>query len=211
MNGIPSVISVAVVEDDRTVREALSALLASAEDLSFRGAFGSAEEAIKALPDIQPDVVLMDIQLPGITGIECVRKLKEALHDTDFIMLTVLEDEESVFRSLSVGATGYLQKHSSPDEILYAIREVRDGGSVISPGIARLVVRSFQPKSEPGLSDRESEVLTHLCEGENYRSIADVLFISANTVKAHIKNIYAKMHVNTRAEAVKLATRDRLV
>ena len=165
MNGIPSVISVAVVEDDRTVREALSALLASAEDLSFRGAFGSAEEAIKALPDIQPDVVLMDIQLPGITGIECVRKLKEVLPDTDFIMLTVLEDEESVFRSLSAGATGYLQKHSSPDEILYALREVRDGGSVISPGIARLVVRSFQPKSEPGLSDRESEVLTHLCEG----------------------------------------------
>ena len=211
MNSIPSVIPVAVVEDDRNVREAMIALLSAAEGIAFRGVFGTAEEAIEALPDIQPDVVLMDIQLPGITGIECVRKLKNLLPDTDFIMLSVLEDEESVFRALGAGATGYLQKHASPDEILNAIRDVRNGGAVISPGIARLVVRSFQPKSEPGLSDRESEVLAKLCEGENYRSIADVLFISANTVKAHIKNIYTKLHVNTRAEAVKLATRDRLV
>lgn len=211
MNGIPRVITVAVVEDDLTVRQAMATLLTAADGMALLGVFASGEDAIAALPDTQPDVVLMDIQLPGISGIECVGKLKEVLSDTDFIMLTVLDDEESVFRSLAAGATGYLQKHASPAEILDAIREVRDGGSVISPGIARLVVRSFRPKSEPGLSERESQVLARLCEGENYRSIADVLFISANTVKAHIKNIYTKLQVNTRAEAVKLATRDRLV
>ncbi|MBK7944822.1 MAG: response regulator transcription factor [Flavobacteriales bacterium] len=126
-------------------------------------------------------------------------------------MLTAMDDEESVFRSLGAGATGYLHKHSSQQEILAAIREVREGGSVISPGIARLVVRSFQPRVDHDLSQREAEVLTKLCDGENYRSIADMLFISSNTVKAHIKNIYVKLHVNTRAEAVRLAMRDRLV
>ncbi len=211
MNAIPRVISVAVVEDDRAAREAISAMIHAADGFVLRGAYASAEEALEAIPDAEPDAVLMDIQLPGMSGIECVRKLKERLQDTDFIMLTVMDDEESVFRSLSAGATGYLHKHSSPQEVLDGIVEVRDGGSVISPGIARLVVRSFQPKSEPGLSDRENEVLVRLCDGENYRSIADMLFISSNTVKAHIKNIYGKLQVNTRAEAVRLAMRDRLV
>lgn len=208
---IPQVISVAIVEDDAGARAAIAAIIAAADGFVLRGTYASAEEAIAALPGLDPDAVLMDIQLPGMNGIECVRKLKEQLTDTDFVMLTAMDDEESVFRSLGAGATGYLHKHSSPQDILDGIREVRGGGSAISPGIARLVVRSFQPKSEPGLSGRESEVLAKLCEGENYRSIADALFISANTVKAHIKNIYGKLHVNTRAEAVRMAMRDRLV
>ncbi len=204
-------ITVAVVEDDRGAREAICAVIDATDGFVLRGAYASAEEAITALPDAEPDAVLMDIQLPGLSGIECVRKLKDQLLDTDFIMLTAMDDEESVFRSLGAGATGYLHKHATPQEILDAIREVRGGGSVISPGIARLLVRSFQPKSEPGLSDRETEVLARLCNGENYRSIADALFISTNTVKAHIKSIYVKLHVHTRAEAVRLAMRDRLV
>lgn len=211
MNAIPRVISVSVVEDDHYAREAITAVIKNADGFVLRGAYGSAEEALEAIPATEPDVVLMDIQLPGMSGIECVRKLKERVQDTDFIMLTVMEDEESVFRSLSAGATGYLHKHSAAQEVLDGIREVRDGGSVISPVIARLVVRSFQPKSEPGLSERENEVLARLCDGENYRSIADMLFISTNTVKAHIKNIYGKLQVNTRAEAVRAAMRDRLV
>ncbi|HMQ75180.1 MAG TPA: response regulator transcription factor [Flavobacteriales bacterium] len=208
---VPRMITVAVVEDDRGAREAICAVIDATDGFVLRGAYASAEEAITALPDAEPDAVLMDIQLPGLSGIECVRKLKDQLLDTDFIMLTAMDDEESVFRSLGAGATGYLHKHATPQEILDAIREVRGGGSVISPGIARLLVRSFQPKSEPGLSDRETEVLARLCNGENYRSIADALFISTNTVKAHIKSIYVKLHVHTRAEAVRLAMRDRLV
>ncbi|MFZ1694271.1 MAG: response regulator transcription factor [Flavobacteriales bacterium] len=211
MNDPGRMITVAVVEDDRGAREAVCAVIEAADGLVLRGAYASAEEALAALPDLEPDAVLMDIQLPGISGIECVRKLKDQLADTDFVMLTAMDDEESVFRSLSAGATGYLHKHASPQEIIDALREVREGGSVISPAIARLVVRSFQPKSEPNLSEREHEVLSRLCDGENYRSIADMLFISSNTVKAHIKNIYVKLHVNTRAEAVRLAMRDRLV
>ena len=208
---LPRIISVAVVEDDHLAREAIAALIEGKEGFILGGAFDNAEDALRGIVDSEPDVVLMDIQLVGMDGIECVRRLKEVLPHTDFIMLTVLDDEESVFRSLSAGATGYLQKDASPEDVLHAIKEVHEGGSVISPGIARLVVGSFRPRSEPGLTDRENEVLARLCDGENYRSIAERLFISANTVKAHIKSIYAKLHVNTRAEAVKLAMRDRLV
>ncbi|MCB9182976.1 MAG: response regulator transcription factor [Flavobacteriales bacterium] len=208
---IPDVITVAIVEDDRMARDALAAMIEATEGFRLCGAFGSAEDATLRLPDQDPDAVLMDIHLPGMSGIECVRRLKERMKGTDFIMLTVIDDEESVFRSLSAGATGYLHKHSTPQQVADAIREVHAGGSVISPGIARLVVRSFRPQSAPRLSERENEVLARLCEGENYRSIADMLFISANTVKAHIKSIYAKLHVSTRAEAVRTATRDRLV
>ncbi|QQR88415.1 MAG: response regulator transcription factor [Flavobacteriales bacterium] len=208
---MPTMISVVVVEDDRDAREAIAAVINDADGFILRCAHASAEEALAAVPEIEPDVVLMDIQLPGMSGIECVRKLKEKLPGTDFIMLTVMDDEDSVFKSLGAGATGYLHKHSAPQEVLDGIREVHGGGSVISPGIARLVVRSFQPKMDHDLSQREAEVLTRLCDGENYRSIAEVLFISTNTVKAHIKNIYGKLEVNTRAEAVRLAMRDRLV
>lgn len=211
MNAPGGTITVAVVEDDRSAREAICEVIAAAHGFVLCGACASAEEAIAMLPDMEPDAVLMDIQLPGLDGIECVRRLKGLLTDSDFVMLTAMDDEESVFRSLGAGATGYLHKHSSPQEILDAIREVREGGSVISPVIARLVVRSFQPKADHDLSQRESEVLARLCDGENYRSIAEVLFISTNTVKAHIKNIYGKLHVNTRAEAVRMAMRDRLV
>lgn len=216
MNALPRVITTAIVEDDRLAREALAATFAAEPGFACTGAFATGEEAIAELPKLLPDVVLMDIQLHAtrahaLNGIECVRRLKERMPGTDFIMLTVMDDEESVFRSLCAGATGYLLKHASTDELLGAVREVHAGGSAISPGIARLVVRSFQPKSDPGLTDRESEVLTRLCDGENYRSIADTLFISSNTVKAHIKNIYGKLHVNTRAAAVRTALRDRLV
>ena len=136
---LPGMISVAVVEDDRDAREAVCAVIEAADGFVLRGSLASAEEALAVLPEIEPDAVLMDIQLTGMNGIECVRKLKERLADTDFVMLTAMDDEESVFRSLGAGATGYLHKHSSQQEILAAIREVREGGSVISPG---LILRS---------------------------------------------------------------------
>jgi len=211
MYALPKVITAAVVEDDRDSREALVAVLSSADGFHCSGAFASGEEAVVQLPELLPDVVLMDIQLPGWNGIETVQRLKEKMPGTDFIMLTVLDDEESVFRSLCAGASGYLLKHASVAEILEAVRVVHEGGAAITPDIARLIVRSFQPQSTPGLSRRENEVLARLCEGENYRSIAEALFISTNTVKAHIKGIYGKLHVHTRAGAVKRALRDRLV
>ncbi|MBZ0205546.1 MAG: response regulator transcription factor [Flavobacteriales bacterium] len=211
MHALPKVITAAVVEDDRGSREALVAALSAVDGFHCSGAFASGEEAVVQLPELLPDVVLMDIQLPGWNGIETIQRLKEKMPGSDFIMLTVLDDEESVFRSLCAGASGYLLKHASVMEILEAIRVVHEGGAAITPDIARLVVRSFQPQSTPGLSHRESEVLGRLCEGENYRSIAEALFISTNTVKAHIKGIYGKLHVNTRAGAVKRALRDRLV
>ncbi len=209
---IPRVITVAVVEDDRDIREALRLTLDAREGFCCTGCFASCEEALQGLPEAPPDLVLMDINLPGMDGIEGVRMLKEKLPGTDFLMLTVREDEETVFRALSAGAAGYLLKHSAPESILEAIIEVHEGGSAMTPAIARSVVRSFQPRHDhTPLSDRETEVLAKLCDGENYRSIAEALFISSNTVKAHIKSIYEKLHVHTRAEAVRKALRDRLI
>jgi DNA-binding NarL/FixJ family response regulator len=209
---IPRVITVSVVEDDREVREALRLTLDAHDGFACINSFASCEEALKVLPDEQPDVVLMDINLPGMDGIAGVRLLKEKLPGTDFLMLTVREDEDTIFRALSAGAAGYLLKHASPEAILEAISDVHEGGSAMTPAVARLVVSSFQPRNDhAGLSDRETEVLSKLCDGENYRSIAEALFISGNTVKAHIKNIYEKLHVHTRAEAVRKALRDRLI
>ncbi|MBK8498682.1 MAG: response regulator transcription factor [Flavobacteriales bacterium] len=211
MHSIPRVISVAVVEDDREVRQALQLTLAARDGFRCASTFSSCEDALKQLPEEPPDVVLMDINLPGMDGIAGVKALKELLPGTDFLMLTVREEEDTVFRALSAGASGYILKHASPEAILEAITEVYEGGSAMTPVIARLVVRSFQPKAAHDLSDRELEVLAKLCDGENYRSIAEALFISTNTVKAHIKSVYLKLHVHTRAEAVRKALRDRLV
>ncbi len=211
-HAIPRVITVSVVEDDREVREALELTLNTQDGFCCINSFPSCEEALKVLPEEQPDVVLMDINLPGMDGIGGIRILKEKLPGTDFLMLTVREDEETIFRALSAGAAGYLLKHASPEAILDAITDIHEGGSAMTPAVARLVVRSFQPRNDhAGLSERETEVLAKLCNGENYRSIAEALFISNNTVKAHIKNIYEKLHVHTRAEAVRKALRDRLI
>ncbi len=209
---IPRVITVAVVEDDREVREALRLILEEQDGFHFTHGFPSCEEALQLLPEEPPDVVLMDVNLPGMNGVEGVRILKEKLPGTEFLMLSVREDEETVFHALSAGASGYLLKHASPEAILQAITEVHEGGSAMSPAIARMVVCTFQPvRNHATLSERETEVLARLCDGENYRSIAEALFISTNTVKAHIKRVYEKLQVHTRAEAVRKALQDRLI
>jgi DNA-binding NarL/FixJ family response regulator len=144
----------------------------------------------------------MDVQLPGINGIEGIKLLKEEMPATDFIMLTIRDDPEVIFESLCAGATGYLLKETPPVKLLAAIREVREGGSPMSPAIAREIALSFQPSNDNPLTGREKEVLAMLTNGDNYTTIATSLFISGNTVRAHIKNIYRKLHVNSRAEAV---------
>lgn len=205
-------IYIAIVEDDPEIRQLLDLLLNASPGFSCNQRFGDAESALEGLAQYPPDVVLMDIQLPGINGIECTRKLREMHPDLDIMMLTVQEDDQDIFDSLCAGATGYLLKETPPAELLLAIQDVQKGGSPMSPRIARRVIASFRQSTQPSpLSERETEVLRLLCDGQNYRQIADQLYVSSNTVKAHIKHIYKKLHVHNRAEAVRKAMRDKLI
>lgn len=205
------IIHVALVEDEDEIRGLLEMIIDRSPGFSCRHVFKDCESAIEAIITARPDVVLMDIQLPGITGIEGIKILKEALPETDFIMLTIRDEEEIVFQSLCAGATGYLLKETPPVKLLAAIKEVREGGSPMSPGIARKIALSFQPSRENPLSEREMEVLARLVDGENYSTIATRLFISGNTVRAHIKSIYRKLQVNSRAGAVITALKNKLI
>ena len=200
-------ITVAIVEDDRRVRESLTVLINGTENIRCISSHSSAEEAIEHIVYKKPDVVLMDINLPGMTGIECVRKLKAQLPQVQILMLTMYEDDEKVFQSLVAGASGYLVKRTSPSELLNAIQEVHSGASPMSGKIARTVVEYFHkqkqasPQQEP-LSKREEEILRLLSKGYRYKEIADALAISFETVRSHLKNIYDKLHVHSRTEAV---------
>ncbi|MEM8907363.1 MAG: response regulator transcription factor [Bacteroidota bacterium] len=205
------IIHVAIVEDDDEIRQTLALIINGTPGYYCKHTFIDCESAIKELPNLYVNVVLMDIELPGITGIEGIRQLKPQLPNTDFIMLTIKQDDESIFTSLRVGASGYLAKDTPPTDLLKAIREVYEGGAPMSTRIAKKVILSFQNVAPSPLSDRETEILKLLCEGLNYRSIADQIFLSAHTVKSHIKNIYRKLHVHSRAEAVRKAIKDRLV
>ena len=208
---LKEIIHVAIVEDDDEIRQTLALIINGTPGYHCKHTFIDCESAIKELPNLYVNVVLMDIELPGITGIEGIKKLKPLMPDTDFIMLTIKQDEESIFESLRVGASGYLAKDTLPTELLRSIKEVFHGGAPMSTNIARKVILSFQNVKASPLSDRETEILKLLCEGMNYRSIADQIFLSAHTVKSHIKNIYRKLHVNSRAEAVSKAIKDKLI
>lgn len=199
--------SVVVVEDDRGLREQLVKILNSGAGIQCIGACASAEEALRLIPTKSPDVVLMDIRLPGISGIECVAQLRQQLPQLQIIMLTVYEDSESIFRALKAGAAGYLVKSSPPPKLLEAIFDVSRGGAPMSSHIARKVVQHFhQPVPADGgpaeLSPREREVLDLLAGGYIYKEIGDKLKISPETVRTHVKNICEKMHVRSRLEAV---------
>ncbi|HLX13236.1 MAG TPA: response regulator transcription factor [Bacteroidota bacterium] len=204
-------ISVCIVEDDPDIRESLAILIDGMPGFSCKQKFESAEEALKDIAINPPDVVLMDIQLPGINGIEAVRRLRDRNSEVDIIMLTVHEDEDSVFQSLCAGASGYLPKNTPPAKLLDAISEVRRGGSPMGANIARLVVKSFQTTHDPMLSEREYGVLDRLCKGDSYKEIAERLFISEETVRSHIKNIYRKLEVHSKAEAVAKALHSKII
>ncbi|MCG8468876.1 MAG: response regulator transcription factor [Gemmatimonadetes bacterium] len=199
-------ISVAVVEDVTQVREGLALLISSSDGFDAIGAYDSAERAIEAFATRPPDVVLMDIGLPGMSGIEATRLLKERWPSVQVMMLTVYEDDDRIFRSLQAGATGYVLKNTSPTDLLHDISTLNRGGSPMSSSIARRVVETFHatPPSEPGeepLTKREEEILALLSEGFRYREIADKLTIGIETVRTHIHHIYRKMHVRSRTEA----------
>ena len=199
-------IKVSIVEDLTEVREGLAELVSSDKELSMVGSFEDAESAVEKLPILHPDIVIMDINLPGMSGIDCIRSVKEKCPDTQFMMFTVYENDEKVLQALQVGASGYLLKRTEPQRILEGIKELNQGGSPMSSNIARKVLNIFLQEKKISkkeiLSDRENEVLELLAGGLLYKEIADKLFITHGTVRQHIHNIYEKLHVNNRTEAV---------
>ncbi len=200
-------IRVSVVEDDARVRSGLVQLINLSEGFQCVSQHSSGEAALAELPRTKPDVVLMDINLPGLNGVECVRQLKPVLPQTQIVMLTVYENTEMIFKALTAGASGYLLKQTPPAELLAAIRDVQHGGSPMTSHIARKIVASFQQTAPPargleGLTPREQEVLDYLAKGFLYKEIAETLAISYDTVHAHIRRIYEKLHVRSRTEAV---------
>lgn len=205
------IIQVAIIEDDSEIRQTLALIIKGTPGFYCQNTFADAESAIDQIPNLVLDVVLADIDLPGVSGIEAVKKLKVQKPEIDFLMLTVQQDDESVFRSICAGASGYLIKDTPPSELLKSIQEVHNGGAPMSTNIARKVIQSFHKWQPSPLSDRETEILKLLSNGMNYRSIAAQLFLSPHTVKTHIKNIYGKLHVNSRAAAVKKAIEDGLI
>lgn len=199
-------VKVSIVEDLDEVREGLAALIRSDKELLLLDTFENAELAIKNIPQNSPDIVIMDINLPGMSGIECIRKVKEKCRNTQFMMFTVYENDEKVLEALQAGATGYLLKKTDPQKILESIKELSNGGSPMSSNIARKLVNVFFNSKRSGrkkiLTERENEVLQLLADGLLYKEIADKLFIAHGTVRQHIHNIYEKLHVQNRTEAV---------
>lgn len=200
-------ITVAIVEDNDKLRGTLAGVINRAEGFRCVSQHATAEEALQQLPQVRPEVVLMDINLPGMNGVECVRRLKPLLPETQVIMLTVYEDTDNIFNALAAGASGYLLKRTTSAELLSAIRDVHRGGSPMTAHIARKVVQSFQKtpvsdQSTENLTPREQEVLNLLSQGLYYKEIADKLGISYDTVHCHIRRIYEKLQVRTRTEAV---------
>ena len=200
-------IKVSIVEDNRGTRESLSELLGRSPALSFVGAYPSGEEALRRLPGEPPDVVLMDINLPHMNGIECVAQLKRQMPNTQVLMLTTYEESDLIFDSLRKGASGYLLKNMPPAELIQAIEQVHAGGAPMSMQIARKVVSHFQQIKKPEsdvekLTGREQQILSLLAKGYFYKEIADQLGISLSTVRAHLHAVYEKLHVQSRTEAV---------
>jgi DNA-binding NarL/FixJ family response regulator len=200
-------IQVAIVEDDQEIREDFARRIDHSPSCRLLRSYGDAESALADLPRRQPDVVLMDINLPGMDGVDCVRQLKAKMPKVHFMMLTVYEDGDRLFRSLMAGATGYLLKRTPPDKLLAAIHDVYEGGAPMSPEVARRVVQYFQQLPKPSsdlqtLSAREREVLEQLSKGYLYKEIEDHLRISTGTLRTHIASVYEKLHVHSRTEAV---------
>ena len=207
-------IKLSIVEDDTKLRETLARYLTAQPGFRCASTYPNAEAALADLPKVRPEVVLMDINLPGMSGIECVAKLRQAVPAARIIMLTVFEESEQVFKALSAGAFGYLVKSNRPAKIIEAIREVHAGGSPMSGNIARKVVQSFQARPSArsetdALSSREMEVLQALSKGHTYKQIASDLDISLGTVRTYIQRIYEKLHVHSHAEAVMKFARNK--
>jgi DNA-binding NarL/FixJ family response regulator len=202
----PLSIKVSIVEDDDRIRNSLKALIDGSEGFCCLSAHPNGEDALREVAACQPDVVLLDINLPEISGIDCIPKLKSRVPTVKILMHTVYEDEDKLFKSLRAGAHGYLLKRIPPAKLLEAISDVHAGNSAMSSQIARLVVKHFHElgpvNSTANLTNREVEILQHLSRGYQNKEIADLLGIGFDTVRTHLRNIYEKLHVNSRTEAV---------
>jgi DNA-binding NarL/FixJ family response regulator len=200
-------INVSIVEDDERVRESLAGVLDATQEFRCLKTYGTGEDALKRIPDEKPDILLMDIQLPRMSGIECVARIKEKIPDLPVVMLTVFEDSQKVFQALEAGACGYLVKRTPAQDLLGALRQVHGGGAPMTGRIARMVVQSFQrmgtsKRETENLTPREREILDLLAAGDLCKEIAEKLGLSLRTVHTHLKNIYEKLHVRSRTQAV---------
>jgi DNA-binding NarL/FixJ family response regulator len=213
---LPALVKVAIVEDQDRIREGLRSLISGADGYSCTDAYGSMEEALQRLDISRPDLALIDIGLPGISGIEGIRLLRTLHPRVIPLVLTVYENEERIFDALCAGACGYLVKGMPPAKLLDCLREAVDGGAPMSPQIARRVIAHFRPPHRPApagydLSPHEVRILRLLVEGHHYQSAAEELGVSVNTVRFHLRNIYEKLEVHSKAEAVAKALRERIV
>ena len=200
-------ISVSIVEDNESIQSSLAELIGETSGYECLSVYTSGEDALKGIPAHVPQVVLMDIHLPGISGVDCTRELKALCPDIEIVILTVYEDSDLVFQALEAGASGYLLKRATSSEILAAVSAVVSGGAPMSSHIARKVVQSFQPLKSAGrktvdLTKRETEILDYVARGYVNKEIAEALYIGTETVRTHLKNIYEKLHVRSRTEAV---------
>jgi DNA-binding NarL/FixJ family response regulator len=213
------VLRVCIFEDNRWIRESLSILIEGSQSLMISGSFSNADNVVEKVSSSNADVVLMDIEMPGINGIEAVKELRKVFPELVVIMQTVFDDDDKVFDAICAGASGYLLKDTQPAVLMKAIEEAHAGGAPMSPAIARKALLLFQtymaPFSRAGKTDyqltrREKEILTYLVEGNSYKQIAALCFISFDTVRTHIRNVYEKLHVASSSEAVAKAIKERL-
>jgi len=204
-------IRVAIVEDDETIRDGYAFLIGNTAGYKIAGTYPSCEDALKKIEHDDPDVILLDVELPGISGIDALPKFKKLLPDTHILILTVYEQELLIFRSLGSGSAGYLTKNTPPEKIVAAIHEVMEGGGPMSAHIARMVISSFKRNDSSPLTRRETEILEQIATGKSRKRIADELFIDLETVKSHIKNIYHKLNVHSKADAIKAAKDNKFI
>ena len=206
---------IAIFEDNKKFRESLEFIIVTTDDMELCGSFDDTSRIRQRIEAVQPDVVLMDINIPGTNGIDAVKEIRKDFPNVRVCMQTVFEDDDKVFASLCAGASGYILKNTAPDKILQAIREVAGGGAFFAPSIAKKILNNFQQQPAHAefimLSEKEKEVLKHLVEGLSYKMIADKLNVSFHTIHSHIKNIYEKLHVNSKGEAVAKALKQKLI
>ncbi|MBK7668474.1 MAG: response regulator transcription factor [Sphingobacteriaceae bacterium] len=200
-----------IVEDDHIIRNAFVTLIQQSGDYTVANAYSNAEAAIKNVKDDAPDICLMDIELPGMNGIEAIPKIKALSPNTQVVVVTVYENDDLVFKALCEGASGYLTKNMPPQKLIDSLKELENGGAPMSTNIARLVVSSFHKNRQSPLTARELEVLELLSSGKSYSTIADQLFVDKETVKSHIKNIYLKLEVHSKAEAIEKAKKSKYI
>lgn len=204
-------IRVIIIEDDQTIREGFTYLINLSDGLKMVNSYASYEEAEPQLSLDYPDVILLDIELPGLNGLEAISKIKKKYPTGHILILTVYENEQNIFKALRSGASGYLTKNTPSSKIIEGIKEVMHGGGSLSASVAKLVIQSFRKNQDTPLTKRETQILEGIAEGKSRTRIASDLFIDKETVKTHIKNIYSKLDVNSKEDAIRIARQDKLI